>query len=216
MGISTSSLITELREHLGNLSVSELSDADALLHLNRSWWEILNKFPFREKELTATFSTVVGTRNYALPVPFDALRQLSIQDPDSGELTVLKRDTIFSHEEERDVDSDSQGKPERYVREDSMFRLKPTPDQEYTIIIKYWTVLDDLDTDENPAIPQEWHEIILFGAVWRGFLRLRDFSASNQYKIQQVALINSTVPVEAKEEFDSHTTHVEVLGRDYP
>jgi hypothetical protein len=34
--------------------------------------------------------------------------------------------------------------------------------------------------------------------------------------MQQIALINSSTPVEAKEETDSHLAGLEVLGRDYP
>lgn len=219
MGISTASLITDLRVHLGNLDIGELDDDAALLLLNRSYWEVLDKFPFREKEVTATFTTTIGKRNYTVPSPFEALRQLSIKDPETNELIVLDRETIYTHEETRDTDTEEYGMPQRYVREGRAIRLNPTPDKEYEFTIKYWTVLSDLDTSPtvvNLDIPQSWHEIILFGAVWRGFLQLRDFTASQQYKIQQTALINSAVPVEAKEEFDSHKAHLEVLGRDYP
>lgn len=219
MGMITDTLVSELREHTG-LSTDELSNADSILLLNRSYWEVLDKFPFREKEQTATFTTAQGQRNYTVPTLFEALRQLSITNPDNNELIPLKRSTIYVHEGERDLDADAEGFPEKYVREKNLIRLLPVPDQTYTITIKYWTILDDLDnntgTTVDLTVPQIWHEIILFGGIWRSFLRLRDFSAANQYKMQQLALINSAVPVEAKEEFDSHTAHVEVLGRDYP
>lgn len=218
MGMTTDSLISELREHSG-LSEDELSPPDALLILNRSYWEVLDKFPFREKEQTANFSTVAGTRNYTVPSPFEALRQLSIQNPSNNEFTPLDRADIYTHEMTRDSDTDARGFPTRYLREKNAIRLYPVPDDVYSISIKYLTVLDDLDNItnvRNPNLPQSWHEIILYGGLWRLYLRLRDFSASNQYKIQQLALINSAVPVEAKEEFDSHTAHLEVLGRDYP
>ena len=217
MGITTDSLIDDLRNHSG-LSTDELSDPDALLLLNRSYWEVLDKFPFREKEQTASFSTVAGTRNYTVPSPFEALRQLSIKNS-SNTYVPLDRSTIHDHEMTRDTDTDDRGFPNKYVREKNSIRLYPVPDDAYSVTIKYWTVLDDLDNadpDVNLSIPKSWHEIVLFGAMWRLYLMLRDFSASNQYKIQQIALINSAVPVEAKEEFDSHTAHLEVLGRDYP
>ncbi|KKL99423.1 hypothetical protein LCGC14_1814540, partial [marine sediment metagenome] len=37
----------------------------------------------------------------------------------------------------------------------------------------------------------------------RGLLRLKDYEASREIKNQQIALINSTVEVEGKEEIDS-------------
>jgi hypothetical protein len=55
----------------------------------------------------------------------------------------------------------------------------------------------------NPDIPQEWHELILFGGVWRGYIKLGDYNRANAMKNHQVGLIESTVPVEAKEETDS-------------
>lgn len=216
MGLTTASLITELREHLGALSTTELSNADALVLLNRSYWELLDKFPFREKEATATFVTSDGGRNYHVPNPFEALRQLSIQELDSELIHVLERKGVWEYEKDRSESDDDKGFPTGYYREGSKIRLDPVPDDIYTVTIKYWTVLDDLDAADTPAIPQSWHEIILFGAIWRGFQRLRDFEAATYYKGQQIAFINSAVPTEAKEETDSRVTGLEVLGRDYP
>jgi hypothetical protein len=215
--MTTAAMIVELRRSLGELSSSDLPEADALDLLNRSYWEILDKFPFREKEKTATFSTVAGTRSYNVPGSFEALRQLSIHDPDDGAINVLARDSIYSSEEERETSSDAQGRPERYFRDGGLFRLDPVPDKVYTLTIKYWTTLSDLDNSptSDPLIPRSWHEIIVFGAIWRGFLQLRDFEASTFYKQQQIALINSSVPVEAKEEIDSRLAGVECPGRDY-
>ncbi len=216
--ISTQDLLTELRIHLGNLSDDELSDDEGKLLLNRAYWELLDKFPFREKEVIATFVTVAGQRNYIAPSPFDALRSLSIQDPTSLKWTPLTKDGLYNFEVDKNDSESARAVPVKYLREGNKIRLDPIPDQEYTLTIKYWSTLDDLETNptSNPTIPRSWHEIILYGAVWRGFLRLRDYASSREYKIQAVALVDSLPPIESKEEEDSHTIGVEVLGREYP
>lgn len=208
-------LRADLRDHTGT-DEFDMPTAKADLYLNRSYWEILDKFHFREKEVTATWDTVAGTRLYNMPSPFEALRKLSIKDPATGEHKVLDRTTIDVYERTFDADSDAQGFPVAYVREGCAVRLLPTPDDAYEITQKYWTVLSDLsDSNSVPPIPQSWHEIIMFGGVWRAFLGNRDFVSANATKAHQISLINSSVPVEAKEEYDSPEARLEVRVRPY-
>ena len=215
MTLDITSLRTELRDHLG-VDDNDMPDDEADLILNRAYWELLDKFPFREKETSGVFQTVIGTNLYGMPSPFDALRQLSIEDLNTLKHTPLKRMTIYEYEQLFNAQTTTQAKPWGYVREGCAARLFPTPDNIYNITIKYWTVLADLsDSNTTPPIPQVWHEIILYGGLWRAYMKLGDFARCNQTKAHQATLIDTVAPVEAKEEFDSHTAGVEVLGRDY-
>lgn len=213
MSIDVPTLRDELRDHLGQ-DEFDLPDDKADLLLNRSYWELIDKFAFREKEVTATFQTVAGTRNYDMPSPFEALRQLSVLDPVSQQHRVLKKMTVLEYENSYNESDDFQDIPARYVREKCFARLYPTPDDTYTITLKYWTTLADLSDSNDPEIPQSWHEIILYGAIYRGFLRIGDLNRANQFKAHQNALINSSIPVEAKEEFDTHTAGLDVKWED--
>lgn len=217
--LDVTQMILALRKPLG-MDSDDLSDADATLLLNRSYWEIIDKFNFREKEVTATFNTEVGVSRYNMPEPFEALRQLAIKDPDSNQHTPLERSSIFEYSQLYNENVESRGMPEKYVREGCFARLWPTPDAAYTLTIKYWTTLSDFNSAspliQYPEIPQVWHEIIVFGAIWRGFIDIGDFARANQVKAHQISLIDSTSPVEAKEEFDSHTSGVEVIRAPYP
>ncbi|KKL27584.1 hypothetical protein LCGC14_2383720 [marine sediment metagenome] len=58
MAIDLAVLRTELRVHLGYESdgTDDLSDGDADLLLNRAFWELLNKFNFREEECSIEFT----------------------------------------------------------------------------------------------------------------------------------------------------------------
>jgi hypothetical protein len=221
MTLVLADLELELEEHLG-LDATDVGQApwtvDRIdLLLNRSFWEIQYKFPFREKELTATFVTVAGTRLYAIPVLFEALRQLSIEDVNDFSHSVLQRTTIYDYEQRfvNDPSGVEQDKPTHYTREGLGIRLLPTPDRVYTVTIKYQTTLADLSTQNNvPVIPQIWHEVILYGAVWRGFMRLGDYARAQAAKAHQRELMAEIQPVEAKEETDTHLGGLDVAWDD--
>lgn len=211
MTIVLSDLRTELREHLGGLDSSDLDNDACDLLLNRAFWEIMNKIPFRETEQSATFTTTAGTAFYSTPSLFEAIRKLSIKDLDYESWEPLDRITIDTHEEELNTDSDARGKPTGYVREDGGYRLQPIPDDAYDMRIKYWVTLADLsDSNTTPSLPTVWHEIILFGAVFRGFRRFGDHIRAREFRNDQIGMINTTVPVESKEEIDSPRAGVSI------
>jgi len=60
--------------------------ANLALICNKSWWEVMDRFDFREKESFSDISTVVNQPSYNIatllsPVVFDALRNVSILGP---------------------------------------------------------------------------------------------------------------------------------------
>lgn len=219
--IDLPTLRAELRQLLGVDSDDLPDDTDivnnkvgANLLLNQSYWELLDKFPFREKEVSATFLTVAGTRYYQVPTSFEALRQLSIEDPNSQQHTPLERMTVYEYEQLFVNNDAARGQPTKYAREKDGIRLWRTPDAVYTLTLKYWTVLSDLSDSNAPQLPQSWDEIVLAGAVWRGFFHLGDHARMASSKAIHTSLINSAVPTEAKEESDTHLGGVEVAGLD--
>jgi len=215
MGLDLQQLRDDLRDATGT-DIDDLSDEKVDRLLNRSYWEVLDKFPFREKEVTVTFNTIIGTRLYNMPEPFEALRKLSILEPATLVHKTIDRTTIDVYERTYDTNEAAEGFPTHYVREGCAARLLPTPDAIYEITEKYWTVLADLSiTNDTPAIPQSWHEIILLGAIWRAFISFGDYQRARAANQHQIALINSAVPVEAKEEVDSPRGGLEVIVREY-
>ena len=210
-----SGLITEVRDHLG-CDEDDLDDDAVELLLNRSYWAMLNKFPFRETEVTASFATVSGTNLYTVPSPFEALRQLAIKDLDSDAYKPLVRMTQKEYDSVFVDNTDNYNKPEKYYREKNCIKLWPTPDDAYTITIRYFTPLADLeDPTDEPGVPNNWHEILMYGAIWRGFYRLGDVVRGERMKRLDVTLINEAVPTESKEERDSPTAGIEVLQNEY-
>jgi hypothetical protein len=194
---------------------NDITSDDVVEALNISFWEVQDKFYFREKECTGTFPTIIGDRNYEMPQPFDCLRSLAVVDPVTFQhIPIVKMDITETEKIYTDTDA-ARGMPRKYLRENCYARLWPTPDKIYTIVIRKLKVLADLagDADEQP-LPQVWTEVIIYGAIWRLFLDIGDIARSNAYRQTQVALMDSIVPVHEKELKDTPYAGLEVAGRD--
>ncbi len=217
MAIDLAVLRTELRVHLGYESdgTDDLSDGDADLLLNRAFWELLNKFNFREEECSIEFTVAEDEDFISLPTLFESIRKLAILNSTTNVWTPLVRIDIHEFERTSNDDDSAKGAPEKYFREGIGIRLLANaggaPDATYTLRIKYRVTLADLGTSNTTVeIPDVWHELLLFGGFWRGLHRLRDFEAAREIRNTQIGMINSTVPVEAKEEVDSPLAGIEI------
>jgi hypothetical protein len=205
MDLSLVNFRTELREHLG-VDTNDPKFTTTVLNdlLNRSYWEIQDKFPFREKQTSVTFPSVAGERQYQIPGDVDALSQISVLNPDDTTHKKLARIDKSEYEDEYNEDINARAMPTNYFREESTIYLYPTPDDVYTFTLKYDKTLADLVNDADaPTIPNIWWEIILYGATWRGYIRRGDMPRKDEFRAIQINLINSTEPKESKEEGDS-------------
>lgn len=216
--ISVDELVTELRGHLG---VDEFDDVgtqvSCLLLLNRSFKELLNKFNFRETEGSETLALVLGQAEYPCNIDLDAIHTIAIDDLITGMRKQVDRATVEFYNNNFVNNELAYTCPTHYFRENRKIIFYPTPEQAYNVTIKKWITLQDLASGVIPAVPEVWHEIILLGAVWRGFLKMGDYNRCTAARNHHAALINTTVPVESKEETDSRHAGLEVFGltRDY-
>lgn len=186
------------------------AQADALLLLNQSLWDILDDNPFREKEKTATFQTEDGEINYQMPDPFEALQSLSIIDPVTLQHSNLAPMTREEYQNTYNANDSNKAKPSRYIREACFATLYPTPDDVYDMVLKYWVTIDDLsDSNESTTLPQSWDEIIMYGAIARGFFDLGDRVAGADYIALQDKLLYRKKPTEIKEQQDTRASRVQ-------
>ncbi len=217
MGLDLDALRSMVRTALG-VDNQEATDATVDQLLNRSWWDLLNRFPFKENETFVPFETIVGQRLYALPVQFEAVRSMGIeadglnlqQHQNLNPWTEREYETAYNSNESL------RAMPCYYVREGSCIKLFPTPDQVYTITLYYWMNLADLsDPVLAPIIPRSWHEVIGYGAIWRGWTDLNDWTRGQVIREFTEGLINGLVPIEAKEQMNWQRARTPVLGNPY-
>lgn len=176
---------SEVLEHLGidatDLDSSGSTNLDLLI--NRSWWDILDRFDFKEKQQTTTFSTIAGTRAYSLQTIvgsqiFEAIDSISLVDLNGQHIPL---DTISEqwYEEIYNEESNQQAQPTSYFHNNGNIYLYQTPNSIYTLVIWYRYILSDLSSG-NPNIPQQWDELIIYGAAARGFRRARDYNSAKE------------------------------------
>lgn len=181
MSIDLSTMVNDLRSHIGVKSNHpEFSDDACKLLLNRAFWDMLNKIDFKEKEVSATFQTEAGTYFYTLPIALEALLRVSAVTEQGQHVIVMKSDT-FTYESKQD--DTVTGFPTMYVHHDSGIILHPTPDAAYTIWIYYLYSLEDLDFTNltSTGLPRNTDEMVLYGGIYRGFLKLKDFQSANVF-----------------------------------
>lgn len=205
----------EVRTHM-SIDEDDLPAPDVDLLLNRTYWELQEKFHLRQTESSSTIPTVASQRDYDLPASFESLKICSVLDPDSEEHIKLDRIGIKQYEAQYSEDTEAEEMPSAYLRYGSQIRFWPTPDAIYTITLYYLSGLADLATGQDPQLPNSWQELLILGATYRGYLRFNDIDKANGFKAHYINLLNSCIPVEAKEEWDSSRARVLPLGmRDY-
>ena len=214
MTLDLNRLRIRTRRALGLLETdTELGVTDIDEYLNQAYWEVMDKFPFREKERTGQFDTTRGVRNYEIPTPVEAVRGFAVQDPVTLQHHPLDqmdaRQTEFLYNEQ----STTWAIPRKYLLENCYVRFWPTPDQAYTIVIRKWTILSDIQDSGSP-IPKIWDEILYMGAVWRAALDFGDAPKVKLFQGNQRSLIASIEPREQKEKVDYQHAGLFVLGED--
>lgn len=169
------------------------------LYLNMSYWEVMDVFPFREKQRTGQFLCEIGVRQYEIPRPVEAVTGFAIvRDSDFQHIPLDQmdaRETEFLYNQQASM----RGLPQKYLLENCYVRFWPTPDKAYTVVIRKNTILADIQSS-GIAIPQRWNDIIIYGANWRCLADQGDIQKSTFFNKMQAKLIASATPREEKEQ----------------
>ncbi len=198
--ISLANMRLSVRKAVGILEGdSDLTNEDIDLYLNKSYWEIMDKFPFREKQRTGQFETVIGTLLYEIPKPVENVTGFAVVSDSTFQHIPLDqmdaRETEFLYNQQ----TSNRGLPRKYLLENCYVRFWPTPDKVYTIVIRKNTILADIQAS-GIAIPQVWCEIVEAGGKARCLADLGDIPKSSFWYKQQAKWIASTTPREEKEQ----------------
>lgn len=222
MGLTLANLRAETLAEAGidatDLDASGTTNLDLLI--NQSWWEVMDKLDFNEKKGNTTFATVAGTREYDLAakilasaaVTFEAFQSLFIKDPDTLDHIQLDEWSIPKYESEYNEDTTMRDFPTAFARREGWIRLNPVPDDVYTLTVYFLKTLSDVPSN-GPTVPQAWHEIIKYGAVWRLHHRYRDYNSAREVKQTQMDLIASAQTTQGKEDVSKNNIGVEVPVR---
>jgi len=208
MPLTLQDMRDDLRDALG-VDSDDLPDIKTDKLINRSWLEIQNDFSLREKDSDITINAVADTREYDLADDHESFIRVTICTAEDLREIPLERVEVDEFAENYNSDPDSNAQPTSYTpRYADKIWLNPTPDKAYFVTVYYKSKLPDITSD--PA-PQRLYDIILYGAIWRGFMQGGDHNRGVSAKAFQSSLIKDHRPQEDKDEKDSRMAGVEVI-----
>lgn len=212
MSYTLALLREDLRTSLG-MDSDDLDNTAADRLLNRAWWELQSAVRFSEGEGETTLSLVDGTVAYAMPTSdIMAIQSVVLEDSDDLWQRLIRIDDWNMFAKRDDTETDT---PTHYSRRNDELVFWPCPDEAYSVLIKYRKTLQDIQTS-GPEIPQEWHELILWGAVSRGFDLRGDTNRAQIYRNKQAISLSLLKPQETKETEDVRFSGFTLMRRRYP
>lgn len=215
MSYSLALLREDLRTSLG-MDTDDLVDVAADRLLNRSWWEMQSAVRFSEGEGETTLALVEGTDSYSMPTSdIMAIQSVVLQDIGETDYHRLIRIDDWNMFDKEDTNTGQRNIPTHYSRRGLLMIFWPTPDEAYSVLIKYRKTLQDLQTS-GPEIPQEWHELILWGAVSRGFDLRGDTNRAQIFRNKQAMSLSILKSQEVKEVEDVRFSGFKLMRRGYP
>lgn len=194
----------DLRNHLGmdNIdlpqnSTTTVTGADSLL--NRSYWNLVSLLKFNAAEEEYSLTTVINQREYDISVDEESIQRVIILDRNDEDnySFLIKIDDWNMYPLRQD---ESIGTPTHYARRNDQLILHVKPDDEYTIRVKYLKTLDDIQTS-GAGLPRQWDEVILMGAIERGFYLRGDLNRANHFHNVWANLVN-TLPSDTEKEME--------------
>jgi hypothetical protein len=220
MGLTMQNLRDKVRKNLGSLDSNDSNADDTAIDLliNSAWWEFCDKVKIHEKEKSTVISTVAGVNTLTVPTDLLAIQNIAVEDPDSYQFSPLDRMTVdyFNQIYNANPDQSNFNAPTGYFRRGNTIYIDPTPDQVYSITIWYGYYLADLAIGNNPSVPQAAHEIVLYGASWRGCYEITgDHEKGDKFQNIAYGMLSAYEPVIDKEVVDTHRGGVGVRRRGY-
>ncbi len=208
MSLSNSDLRRLLRQGLGGLSSSDLSDDECDELLNLALWEVEDQFPFEIKETTYATTLVTDQNEYDLGSIslLDAIRSVSWVD-DNGQSHTLDRMTRKQFDEMNNdgSSSDVSSDPLQYLREGNVLYIWPPPKSDYNGNTLQLAVKEGVASISASAtgLPRNWDGIILQKAIAWGHNLRQDYDLRDKAENWAISKTRATVTTKAKEDKNS-------------
>ncbi len=188
------------------------TNADRLL--NRSYWWLLAKLRFKAQETETSFTTVAEQRAYADVVDVEAVQSIAYHLADGSEDAYDPLIKIDDWNMFPQRDDEVTGRPTHYSRRGDDLIFYPNPDAAYTVRVKLRATLVDIQSS-GTELPREWDEVILMGAVYRGYFLRGDINRSEKFRVEWMSLVNSLPTDEEKEMEDVRYSSFKVIRPRY-
>lgn len=180
------------RQMVGNLTVTQLTDAIAGDYVNEAQRQVSVEYKFREVRCIKSFATIVGTTRYILPTDLWALRTVR-DDTNKREIVGPYGDKTLSRLPVR-----TNGYPVRYIRERDWIQFDPPPAYVITIKLTYTKKLSGHTSDTDLLIlPEDWHYLVCLRARWLYYSDTQDYpKAQNAWNTFELLAAKHPLPLE--------------------
>jgi hypothetical protein len=135
----------------------------------------------READIRALFTSVsIADTSHEVSLPVDFARLIEVSDATDGDNW-----TPLVPMELRDFDDASvvYSNPTFYVVAGEILYLFPYPADERTIALNYYRLPAAMESDADvPEIPADYHSLLVYYALWRGFQRENDYEAAGYWR----------------------------------
>lgn len=216
MGLSLQNLRDRFRKATGT-DLDDIGDPDTDLYLNSSWWELQEKVNLREREFVVEFTLTAGTRTYSVSniTSFNSIVSASIRYSDQEYYSLLAKKEYEDLQQRQSNDDTDRDTPQVYARFNTDIYFWPVPDEDYVVQLQIRKTLADIGST-GPAIPQVWHEFVLYGAIFRYFMDLGEQRRAMAYRSMQESLAVTTPDDPSKERLGNSYSGITTPRRRYP
>lgn len=206
---------TEIQRPNMLLTVEGIKRLDLWIHAAMYEFGYTLKLP--ELEGYAEQTLLAGTDDIALPDNFryvheNGLVRLGVE----GFEGVIRPETRAQYiKRHRTVGTSLDGPPSFYHRFAGNFKVRPLADKDYVVGVHFWQRVD-LPAEETDLsqFTEDWDDVIILGAVYRGYRFYNEFDRYINVKNDFIGLIRSRRTVEDFEEFPEGGIHP-VTDRDF-
>jgi hypothetical protein len=219
MGLSLADLQEEIYDNLG-MSQDDISLTKVNQNINRAFWEISKKLKFREQDDSFVITLTPGTNSYAIGAyisDLDAIRHLTILDTQNAS-TIWTPIQQTTYEELMDVENDTNPAyqiPTKYARFESSIVFNYLPSYAYQVKVWYKKSLGDV-LISGPPVPEEWHEVIAYGATARCWINMGSVPKASQMRAMMTDILSTMIDTETKEERDYSMSSARLIKARYP
>lgn len=163
--------------------------------INNSIYEFGYAFKFRQLEAFATQGLLANTGVVAFPTNFRMMNENGIEIIGvagfEGKILPETRDQYIK-KNRTTVDTIVPGRPKHFHIYGPLFLVRPVADVDYTLGVHYWLNIDPLVNDDDLSIfPKDWDDIILTGALYRGFRHFNEFDRYQNVRNDFLGLVRS-------------------------
>ena len=166
--LTTNQITSAARRKLLEETTDLVSDATILEYANQAYDDLKFRTRTNDQILTATIAFTSGVG--VLPVDFGKLYGNAYRS--ATDKTPFQQKSIADFDSELDDNAITIEGGE----------IKVTPSTESSLIIKYFPTYAALSTSQNPEIHEYFHELIIYGILYRAYEELQDEQLSSYYE----------------------------------